>query len=47
VATTYTPEARKGDHICYISDMTKFSTHYPAWRVQYPLERIIEEMVRG
>lgn len=44
-ALTYNPINRVGDHICYYTDMRKFREHYPAWRVTYSLERIIDEMV--
>jgi CDP-paratose 2-epimerase len=43
----YVEEARKGDHICYISNMGKFRTHYPNWRVTRPLDSILEEMIAG
>ena len=34
---TYREDARKGDHICYISDLRKFQSHYPEWKVRaYP-----------
>jgi CDP-paratose 2-epimerase len=42
---TYVDEARKGDHICYISDLTKFKSHYPNWRVTKPLDDILEEII--
>lgn len=42
---TLSPEARQGDHICYYTDMSKFRDHYPAWRMRYPLQRILEEMI--
>jgi CDP-paratose 2-epimerase len=35
---------RQGDHICYISDLTKIRTHYPAWEVTKDLEVIVEEI---
>lgn len=44
--TQYVEQARKGDHICYISDLTKLQTHYPGWRLTYDLDRILEELVR-
>ena len=44
VKTTYTDQARKGDHICYISDLTKFQTHYPQWHLTYTLDQILEEL---
>ncbi len=46
IETTYVDENRIGDHICYISDMTKFKTHYPQWKLRRSLHDILEEMVR-
>jgi CDP-paratose 2-epimerase len=43
----YVDEARKGDHICYISNMAKFRSHYPNWTITRSLPMILEEMVRG
>ena len=40
----YVDEARKGDHICYISNLGKFKTHYPNWRVSRGIDAILEEM---
>jgi CDP-paratose 2-epimerase len=47
VKTTYVEQARKGDHICYISDLGKLRSHYPEWRLTYGLDRILEELVRA
>jgi CDP-paratose 2-epimerase len=41
----YVEEARKGDHICYISNLRKFQTHYPNWKITRGLDTILEEMV--
>jgi CDP-paratose 2-epimerase len=41
----YVEEARKGDHICYISDLRKFQGHYPKWKITRSLDAILEEMV--
>lgn len=41
----YCEEHRTGDHICYISDMRKFQSHYPEWKVTRPLDGILDEMV--
>jgi CDP-paratose 2-epimerase len=41
----YVDEARKGDHICYISNLRKFQAHYPKWKITYTLDAILEEMV--
>lgn len=38
-------EARKGDHICYISDFRKFKTHYPNWKISRPLDDILKEII--
>jgi CDP-paratose 2-epimerase len=42
---TYKDEPRKGDHICYISDMKKFKTRYPRWEITRSLEDILKEMI--
>ncbi len=42
----YVEEARKGDHICYISDMSKFKRDYPQWEITRSLDSILEELVR-
>lgn len=41
----YVDQNRKGDHICYISDLSKLRAHYPAWRLEYDLARIVSEIV--
>ncbi|MCB1126990.1 MAG: NAD-dependent epimerase/dehydratase family protein, partial [Verrucomicrobiae bacterium] len=42
--TQYVDEARVGDHICYISDLSKFQSHYPNWRITRSLDQILESM---
>ncbi len=42
---TYTEQARKGDHICYISDLSKFQSHYPNWRITRSLDSILREIL--
>ena len=37
--------ARAGDHIWWISDITKFRTHFPAWSIRYTLEDILQDLV--
>jgi CDP-paratose 2-epimerase len=44
---TYTDEHRSGDHIWYISDLSKFENHYPDWRVTYNLEDILKDIYQG
>jgi CDP-paratose 2-epimerase len=41
----YREEARKGDHICYISNLGKFKSHYPNWKLTRSLDIILEEIV--
>ncbi len=40
----YVSENRKGDHKWYISDLSKFKSHYPKWRQQYTIENMLEEI---
>jgi CDP-paratose 2-epimerase len=39
----YVEEARIGDHICYISDLTRLRADYPAWDVSVSLDEIFEQ----
>ena len=36
---------RVGDHIWYISNLSKFKNHYPNWKQKYNTKRIIEELI--
>jgi CDP-paratose 2-epimerase len=47
VSTVYTDKNRVGDHICYISDLTKMRTHFPKWDITIPLDDIVAQIVRG
>jgi len=40
----YKEENRIGDHIWYISDVSKFKKHYPQWDYQYNIDQILEEI---
>ena len=42
---SYSDQNRLGDHICYISDMTKFKSHYPAWQLTRRIDDIVEEII--
>lgn len=44
MAHEYVSKNREGDHICYISDLTKAQTHYPQWRVSKSLDDIFMEI---
>ena len=41
---TYRDEPRRGDHICYISNLSKFRSHYPAWSITRSIPDMIGEM---
>ncbi|MDB5321973.1 MAG: CDP-paratose 2-epimerase [Phycisphaerales bacterium] len=45
IQRTYVDQNRKGDHICYISDMSKFRAHFPDWSITKPLPQIYKELV--
>ncbi len=36
---------RVGDHIWYISSMSKFKKHYPRWKQHYSTQKIIKELI--
>jgi CDP-paratose 2-epimerase len=38
-------ENRKGDHICYYSDLRKMKAHYPAWDVSIGLKETLRQIV--
>ena len=40
----YVSENRKGDHKWYISDLSKFKSHYPKWQQKYTIENMLEEI---
>lgn len=41
----YVDKPRIGDHKWYISDVSKFKSHYPEWQYQYNMEMIIENLI--
>ncbi|MGB7283455.1 MAG: NAD-dependent epimerase/dehydratase family protein [Candidatus Acidiferrum sp.] len=44
---SYVDEPRKGDHICYISNLGKFKSHYPGWSVTRNMDFILQDIVRA
>ncbi len=40
----YVEQNRIGDHIWYISDVSKFKSHYPEWNFKYNLRDILNEI---
>jgi CDP-paratose 2-epimerase len=45
LAQEYVPEARRGDHICYISDLGRLRADYPEWELSISLDEIFEQLV--
>ncbi|MFO0805458.1 MAG: NAD-dependent epimerase/dehydratase family protein [Gemmataceae bacterium] len=41
---TYSDSNRAGDHIWYVSDVSKFASHYPDWKLTYDVPRILREI---
>ena len=41
----YQDQNRVGDHICYISDLTKIHKFFPEWKQAYDLRRIFSELI--
>tara|TARA_B100001778_G_scaffold334029_1_gene344103 strand:- start:23152 stop:24204 length:1053 start_codon:yes stop_codon:yes gene_type:complete len=44
---SYQEQNRVGDHLWWISDTSKFETHYPNWQRQYDIKAIIQDIVRS
>jgi CDP-paratose 2-epimerase len=40
----YSDNNRSGDHVWYISDVSKFKMHYPDWNYKYDMDMILSEM---
>ncbi len=40
----YVDENRRGDHIWWISDVTRFQQRYPNWALRYDVPQILEEI---
>jgi CDP-paratose 2-epimerase len=44
LATEYVEDARRGDHICYISDLRRLRSDYPDWEVSVSLDQIFDQL---
>ena len=44
LATEYVDEPRRGDHICYISDLRRLRTDYPEWEITVSLDDVFAEL---
>jgi CDP-paratose 2-epimerase len=40
----YSDQNRSGDHICYISDLSKMKSHYPDWDITKDLKTTFQEI---
>lgn len=47
MAHSYVEQHRAGDHICYISDLTKLRQHFPGWGITKTLDDIFGEIAAG
>jgi CDP-paratose 2-epimerase len=41
---TYRDENRVGDHVWWIGDNGRFQSHYPSWKLDYDVPRILREI---
>lgn len=41
----YDKTNRIGDHICYYTDMSKFKSHFPNWKIKHNIRSTITEML--
>jgi CDP-paratose 2-epimerase len=41
---TYNDNSRRGDHIWWISDLSRFERDYPHWKLQYDVPQILREI---
>jgi CDP-paratose 2-epimerase len=43
---TYVDEPRRGDHICYITNLARFRTDYPEWERQIGLDALVGQFAQ-
>ncbi|HXY86494.1 MAG TPA: NAD-dependent epimerase/dehydratase family protein [Gaiellaceae bacterium] len=46
LVTEYVDQNRRGDHICYISDLGRLRSDYPEWELSVSLDQIYEQLAR-
>jgi len=44
---SYSGDNRAGDHIWWVSDVSKFRKHYPEWSMRYGIRDIMQEVLQG
>ena len=42
----YLDEPRRGDHICYISDLGRFRADYAGWEISLSIDEILGQLAR-
>jgi CDP-paratose 2-epimerase len=42
--SSYVEQSRRGDHIWWVSDLSRFQQHYPQWKMQYEVPQILQEI---
>jgi CDP-paratose 2-epimerase len=40
----YLEQNRRGDHIWWVTDVSRFQQHYPEWKLQYEVPQILQEI---
>lgn len=44
---SYSNENRAGDHMCYISDLSKLKEHFPGWGITKSIQTVFEEIAES
>ena len=44
---SYVDQPRRGDHICYYSDLRKMKADYPSWSIKHSLKDIFADIVKA
>ena len=47
ISVTYSESPRKGDHIWWISDVSKFQRDYPNWHYRYDMDGVVASLYAG
>ena len=47
LTTEYVDQPRRGDHICYITNLGRFRSDYPSWSVSVGLDEILATLAEG
>lgn len=46
IKTEYVDTPRSGDHLCYITDLSKLKSHYPNWSITKSINETLAEMIQ-